>query len=161
MEGDTHRLTGLYRATLWNHRACQLQIGLALILLLLLPGCISFKAYPGPERQPDEIAIIECNYWQSFWFFGHISLHFTAVQGNNMDLQPWTKIYMEPGPHSVSFTYTLSSMGYTFNSYYGRLTFTALKGHLYKLDAEREDGELWAWIIDQASGEIVAGERPP
>lgn len=78
-----------------------------------------------------------------------------------MELEPWTKIYMEPGLHSVFFTYELGSMGHTFNSYYGRLRFTALKGHLYKLDAEREDGELWAWIIDQASGEIVAGERPP
>lgn len=163
MKDDAHKITGLFRVAHGNHRACQLQFVLVSILLVLLSGCVSFKGYTGEDRQSKEIAIIETSFQQSFWFFGGSNLYFSSLDFYVMRLYT-TEIQMEPGEHRVGFRYVIVIAGWgaaSHKNYDGALNFTAQKGHRYQLDAEREDGELWAWIIDQASGEIVAGEQPP
>ena len=43
----------------------------------------------------------------------------------------------------------------------GRLIFNAQPGRGYLLKAGRRGDRVWAWIEDEASRALVAGERPP
>lgn len=153
-------------ATLGNSLAIRFMIRMALILVLLLPGCTSFKGYSGPEREPDEIAIITTRYLQGLGLFGFAVLYFTNLDGIPVRTfnTRTNEVHMETGEHEVAFQYEIHLVapfgGDVSFKYYGSLSFAARKGHRYILDADRSGSRTWAWIIDEASGQIIAGEQP-
>jgi hypothetical protein len=148
-----------------------LRRALLLTLACSFAGCASFQGYPGAARQQDEIAIVTVTYVQGFWILGGASLTFRSLDGipiprTNSEGRLITEIGLEQGEHDIGFDYKACMFGaYAMNVCgplkTGSLRFTAVRGHRYHLDAAARGDRLWAWIIDDASDQIVVGQRPP
>lgn len=67
-------------------RAVLTTMFLSTVTSLLLVGCGTFVAYPGPERPDSEVASIECYSRYYFVYIG--SCHITAVSGRRPDTSP-------------------------------------------------------------------------
>ena len=124
--------------------------------------------YAGPERPFAQIARICCRVAEvhggSSGFLGG-KLRIEAIDGRTSDyFETWVEV--EPGRHEVRYAYLDGIGAYPIpvlplDSSQGRLIFNAQPGRGYVLKAERRGDTTWAWIEDEASRALVAGERPP
>lgn len=76
------------------------------------------------------------------------------------------RLALEPGPHTVAFVYNVSYgcrvVGCKTKGYNGRVRFIAEAGRSYQLHAAISPSEeLWAWVIDETDGRVIAGRLPP
>lgn len=147
---------------------------LASLLLLGLTGCVTERAYQGPPRPPEQIAIIKPgfkNFNEGFaqaWTGETPHIYIFRCDGRRLERPVWDpasdRLEVLPGAHTLSLTYELSSdvgTGYlvTSHSTVGTVTFTATAGHVYVARAV-EDKDGWtAEIVDTASGEVLARAR--
>ena len=140
-----------------------------LTALLLLAACQEpTKMYAGPERPFAEIARICCRVAEigggPGGFLGS-RLRIEAIDGRDAGFfETWAEI--EPGRHEVRWAYLVGIGAYPtpvlpLDSSRGRLIFNAQPGRGYILKAEQRGDVTWAWIEDEASRALVAGERPP
>ena len=89
-----------------------------LMSILVLNGCATCQAYPGPERSPEEV--------------GFLSVR--QMNGLLIDKQPITQgnvseISLLPGPHTIEWEYTFPNL-YREKM---KLNFQAERGHRYQL----------------------------
>lgn len=124
--------------------------------------------YAGPERPFAEIARICCRVAEVHGGSGGLiggKLRIEAIDGRDAGyFETWAEI--EPGRHEVRYAFLEGIGAYPtpvlpLDSSRGRLIFNAQPGRGYVLKAERRGDVTWAWIEDEASRGLVAGERPP
>lgn len=153
-----------------------------LMPLLLLSGCATFQAYPGPKRTLEEVGVLSIRQMNTF----------------RIDDQPITRsnvreITLLPGPHTIAWEYTYPNLCREMK----QLDFQVERGHRYQLvqrfipqaqvghpieavfdftidavvapliwlfppesPAEAPEGEYFMWIVDQESRSVLAGVSP-
>ncbi len=153
-----------------------------LMSILVLNGCATCQAYPGPERSPEEV--------------GFLSVR--QMNGLRIDKQPITQgnvseISLLPGPHTIEWDYTYPNLYRDMK----QLEFKVERGHRYQLvqrfisqaprrhtleavfnftidavvapliwlfppesPAEAPEGEYFKWIVDLETRSVLAGASP-
>lgn len=137
-----------------------------LLALLLLAACQEpTQLYPGPEKPFSEVARICCRVAEVHGSLIGDKLRLDAVDGRSSGyFETWAEI--APGRHEIRYSYLRGIGAYPtpvlpLSSDEGRLIFNAQPGRGYILKATREGDRVWAWVEDEASRALVAGERPP
>ena len=133
---------------------------------LLLAACQEpTKMYEGPERPFAEISRICCRVAEVHGSLIGAKLRIEAIDGRDAGyFETWAEV--APGRHEVRYAY-LEGIGafptpvLPLSSDHGRLIFNAQPGRGYILKADRQGDRVWAWIEDEASRALVAGQRPP
>ena len=122
--------------------------------------------YPGPERPFAEISRICCRVAEVRGsLVGGGKVRIEAIDGRDAGyFETWAEVL--PGRHEVRYAYLEGLGAYPvpvlpLDSSHGRLIFNAQPWRGYILKAERQGDTTWAWIEDEASRALVAGERPP
>lgn len=113
------------------------------------------QAYEGPPLPMEEVAVIEPS-------FGSVidSAYVKVIDGKKLGaLQIYNKICVIPGEHTVDI---YMSTGLGIHQATGKITlsFPAQAGSTYKVHGKIRKGEPWAWIVDEANEDIVAGQAP-
>ena len=139
---------------------------LLLSMLLLWSACQEpTKLYPGPEKPFAEVSRICCRVAEVRGSLIGDKLRLDAIDGRDSGyFETWAEV--TPGRHEVRYSYLTGIGAYPtpvlpLSSDEGRMIFNAQPGHGYILKATRQDGKVWAWIEDEASRALVAGQRPP
>lgn len=117
---------------------------------------VDYKLYPGPPRAPDELARIA---------FGPLPL--LAVDGLRASKADWRSIEVAPGRHFVVWDLTAevsARPGPQAPVQRRPGQWVELEaGHAYtwhlKVDPERIPSDF-LWLQDDATGRVLAGERP-
>ncbi len=153
-----------------------------LMSLLVLTGCATCQAYPGPERSLEEVGILSIRQMNAFRIDRQ---HIT--QGNV------SEISLLPGPHTIEWEYTYPNLYREMM----KLDFQVERGHRYQLvqrfipqtpyghpfeavfdftidavvapliwlfppesPAEAPEGVYFKWIVDLESRNVMAGVSP-
>ena len=138
---------------------------LSLLIAVAVSGCGTMKAYSGPELPPEEIAVIKPER-----MLGQ-RVTITSVDGKEADFGI-NSFAVKPGRHEVavntvacstipiyvsgSFIYIpacKSSASTTLLMYADAAQTYVVKGKL------KYGGDLY-WIVNETTGQIVAGDRP-
>ena len=150
---------------------------LAALLVMPLWGCVTTKAYEGPELTKSEVSVIHVTYRHGVFIgiFGMFPIpgprHNTTVTKLDDYGTPWLggEFRVRPGQHSATVVYIgrspvdlCSGLGCVFQ-HWAKLVidFTTEAGHEYRIPAERRDGRDWIWVEDITIGKAIAGEKPP
>ncbi len=110
------------------------------------------NAMPFPKLPPESVALIKST-------FGMIDLaSISEVDGEARDLTEDVAEVL-PGEHTVKIQVR---SGFVGAEYIGNktLAFRARAGHSYKVEGKTRREDTFAWIIDEATSEVVAGTRP-
>ncbi len=137
------------------------------VLLVLLSACAKPAPRPGPSG--DQTAVIWADYRQDFYALGYSTVTITEIDGTRLvgaDDKPVAKSFeVAPGKHKISFRYGHSmlclyvSSGCVMDlSRTGKLTVDVRAGRVYRLFAKYQHGELWAWVIDESDGLVIADD---
>jgi hypothetical protein len=124
------------------------------LLSMLLASCGTMQGYEGAKELPANIAVIKSSLLDHFFDTAMIiEIDGTEVGGFQ------DKVEVLPGEHTVKI-HVSSGVGYT--QFVGNKTVVlrAVAGRTYKVDGKIRKGEPWAWIVDEATGQLVAGEKP-
>lgn len=128
----------------------------ALLLLLLAfslpPGCGTVKVYEGPDLPKAEIAVLKTPIITLNGPPRIVNIDGRIFSGFDKTFE------LYPGRHTVSLR-AGAGCG-SFEPAY--VEFTAKGGHVYQLHTNVDglEGRVWAWIVDNSSGEIVGGKKP-
>lgn len=144
-------------------RAKRVRPAVVLLLVLLAfslpPGCatstMKMKVYEGPNLPKAEIAVLKAPRRQ----FPSVQLWIMNFDGRRTQLRgpdPSRTFEFLPGRHNLSF----SLGGGCSRREPGYIEFDAKVGHTYELRATNVMGRVWSWIVDNNTGEIVAGQKP-
>ena len=116
----------------------------ALLILLFLQGCATYKSYPGPEEADSEIAILE-GYWHYYVVAVRI-VKFDFIDGKPIQASSGdiTRLTLSPGRHSIGVR--LAS-GFGEVGVSSSCVFEAefAKGHQYRIvsfDLGAREGEI-------------------
>ena len=141
-------------------------LGLYVSVVGLLSACQQpTQMYEGPQRPFSDIARICCRVAEVHGSLIGGKLRIDAIDGRDAGyFETWAEVL--PGRHEVRFVYLDGILAYPapvipLSWEGGRLVFNAQPGRGYVLKASREGDRIWAWIEDEASRALVAGERPP
>lgn len=122
---------------------------------LLLAACTgisdktyAYKLYPGPPRASSEIAIVQLSDTSEYTFNGRpVSRH------------DWTEVHLLPGEHVVQWVMTAYSPPTYIKNY---LVLEA--SHVYSMRMSIvgwSERVPYCWVVDNSTGEIVAGTPEP
>lgn len=130
--------------------------------LLFVAGCTSY--YEEPTAEASYVAVL----------LPTERIHGLRVDGFEVyywDYSPGIKIL--PGQRNLAFVHSgrsglfermfsdvsnQSDPGYSHTS---GIEFEAEAGHTYELYSFSNREQIWTWVIDQSTGEMVAGDKPP
>jgi len=134
-----------------------LQIIMIVLFSWLIISCATVKTYEGEELPSEEVAIIKSNYWGRLT--GGIVVR--EIDGKDVGFNPGD-VQVLPGMHTVKIrvTHSYGYLGTTLAS--GTVTLNAEAGHAYKVDGITSGfgRSIWVWIVDEETGEVVAGMKP-
>ena len=135
-----------------------------LMLLTLALACAStgmghaYKLYPGPPRPPDELATLR---------FGS-RVFLVQVDGMLVQASDYEVVELLPGEHEIRWSATFLISPYVEPSMSAKaeakVTVELLAGHAYSVHTDRTTGpgyDLYLWIEEAGSGEVVAGRKKP
>lgn len=134
-------------------------------------GCKStFKAYPGPERPPEEIARVRGS--AAVYFTSSTNTYIQAVDGRrcndgNGNEKSVDRALVLPGRHTIKAviwehrTHPLINIPVHSASPSKNVSFTAEAGHRYVVEGYIDEPDFWIWIVDEATDEVVGGEPAP
>jgi len=126
----------------------KLTIACLAIAAMLVQGCGTMQAYEGPRKAAHEVAVLRTN-------IGEPALDAVWVgrlDGRRLDLA-YAELEVAPGLHSAQ---VLIKRGFVTRS--DDLSFDAKAGHHYRVKGDFHRGR--AWVLDERTGELVAGEKP-
>ena len=124
-----------------NSQICRFLFSLMLLSTLFTASCGALKMYPGPERAPEEIAILK---------IGEIVL----IALDTQPPQGAESLAILPGEHTLRLSHNQEGFGEQVITY----TFTAVAGHQYLLSAHYAMDRHFSWrpwVKDLASQEII------
>jgi hypothetical protein len=128
-----------------------------LLIVFLVTSCATVKTYEGESLPSEEVAVIKSNYWCHLT--GGIVVR--EVDGKDVGFNPGD-IHVLPGMHTVKIRVTHSHgyLGTMMSS--GTVNLYAEAGHTYMVDGRiyRLGERVWIWIVDEETGEVVAGMKP-
>jgi hypothetical protein len=141
---------------------------LALSATLAVQGwATTHIGYKGEHAPNKELAVITPTFLQADWGFGVASVRFLEVDGISLENSYPTVIEtkLPPGEHCVAAEYDYSA-GCHFGCLVNerdtrRLCFSAKANHRYRFIFHEHNDLMLAWIEDEATGEVLAGTRPP
>ena len=143
-----------------------------LVAMALAPGCaeintaLAKKAYKGPALAKDEIALI----------LPRGSVEIAKIDGHGCyqryygfrydvqmeDCQPGAE--MRPGEHDIVLEGASLQLGLGVsipaNAAAVTLSLDAKAGHRYLAHSDWSNEQAWFWIVDAATGDVVAGTKP-
>jgi hypothetical protein len=135
-------------------------------VVILLAACQQpTQMYEGPQRPFSEVARICCRVAEVHGSLIGGKLRIEAIDGRDAGyFETWTEV--APGRHEVRYAYLDGILAYPapvipLSADRGRIVFNAQPGRGYILKAVRDRDRVRAWIEDEASRELVGGERPP
>ena len=139
------------------------------VLLVLLSACAKPAPRPGPSG--DQTAVIWADYRQDVYALGYSTVTITEIDGTRLvgaDDKPIAKSFeVAPGKHKISFRYGHSALCLSVSSRCvmdlsrtGKLTVDVRAGRVYRLFAQYRSGDLWAWVVDESGGGVIAGAVP-
>lgn len=117
------------------------------------------KYYKGPDLPEDEIAVIKTAGVDYYGVFIR-DTYFTAVDGIATDYLT-NQVHVLPGSHNFSVRETLH-IGCGGYKVYGMIGFEAEAGHEYEILVRQTtfSQDVFIWVEDLDTGEIVAGNKP-
>ena len=131
-------------------------------IAISITGCATaqtFKAYEGPERPQDELAILD---WSSGGWVDSIDGKSDPRFARGLLVAPYDAIRraeLLPGKHTIKYTDYFYKLGYRN----GEGVIDMKPGHVYILKHDRSypfrPKEGAAWIEDQTTGEVVLGSK--
>ncbi len=143
------------------------------LLLAAAPGCtetdliLAKKTYRGPRLSSNEVAVISTRGSVKIAKIDGMDC-FDPVFGRQsrtraMKCQPSAQ--MMPGLHDIDLENASAPLAFGFTTPVGDASITlsvdAEAGHIYLARSSWLDEQAWFWIEDQASGDVIAGIRPP
>ena len=123
--------------------------------LLFSAGCTTMQSYEGSKLPPEKVALIKGS-------FGLINLaSIIEVDGKARGFTEESAEIL-PGEHAVKIQVRSGWGSILMPQYIGNktLSFQANAGHTYRVDGTIKKGDTFAWIVDEATNEVVAGEKP-
>lgn len=128
-----------------------------LFVTIVVTSCATVQTYEGDPLPREEVAIIKSNYW------GHLTggIIVREIDGKDVGFNPGD-VHVLPGMHTVKIRVT-HSYGYLGTIMAGgTVNLSAEAGHTYMVDGRiHRFGEyVWIWIVDEETGEVVAGMKP-
>ena len=133
-----------------------------LIPWLVFPACSSlpqdsYKLYAGPNRPLEELAVVRLG-----------DQYHVRIDGLSASRADWAEVHLLPGYHSIEWETTFAvSVLVNVNGWDTRRTMASPylePGHVYLLEADRTVGggyQMYQWLEDLTTGEVVAGEQKP
>ena len=130
------------------------------------------RMYFGEPLPPEEVVIVEP--WGKTTPFTKTRTGILAVDGQEVPANH--KVEMLPGRHSVLPGLSLTRGYETMTTRTWRaMLFDGLAGHTYRikahfevpffllgtLEGHKDEIDIWVWIEDKASGEVVSGDAAP
>lgn len=113
----------------------------------LLAGCTTMQAYEGPKKASHETAVIKSNPLRDGAFVQQIN-------GKNLGFIDGS-VEVLPGLHSLTIRVLIG-----FGGGSKTISLEAKAGGTYRVNGKITKGEVYAWVEDEADGEIVAGKKP-
>ncbi len=151
-----------------NHRPRLAGFILLLIITIVVSGCGTMKAYPGPELPREQLAIIKEGA-ADFKILGRTSvIAIRAVDGLKRGHGDET-IAIKPGRHNLSVQLVLLShatgiLGKILDPNTAtpltQFSFEAEAGRTYVLHGRLVSGDAVYWMEDEASKQVIAGKKP-
>ena len=124
-------------------------------IVLQLSGCATHKAYPGGEKSPDELAVLETSSDFAIWANRPNILTVDGAPGGR------TRVEMTPGEHEVTLLCDRRfSTIFTVFPEAGDLKFNIEAGQKYRAYCSFSEDKVYYWIENVATGETVSGEKP-
>lgn len=136
---------------------------LLITLTFLLSGCATtndyvYKLYPGPELDDSEVATIRLDD----------GVYQMKIDGMTFHWTDYATAKVKPGEHDIDFT-AMFGVSVLINpngwDAAGTSAITDLEaGHTYSARSDRTIGhgyQMYVWIEDIDTGEVVAGSRKP
>ena len=122
---------------------------------LLFAGCTTMQSYEGAKLPPEDVAIIK----ESFSVINRASI--LEVDGKARSFFEESSEIL-PGEHTVKIQVISGFGSFIGPQHIGNrtLSFQASAGHTYKVDGKIKKGDTFAWIVDETTNEVVAGESP-
>ena len=123
--------------------------------MLLFAGCATKQAYEGSKLPRESVATIKptAGIIDAAWIL--------QVDGKERGFFEEI-VEVLPGEHTIKIQVTSGFGGIFSPQFVGNktLSFRASAGHTYKADGTIKKGDTFAWIVDDTTNEVVAGERP-
>ena len=133
-----------------NH-ARKMRCALVLTSALLVSGCGGMvQTYEGPKRPAREVAVLKTNVGQLTF-----DTVWVDVVDDNKLIRAYSELEISPGRHSLRVQLTSG-----FLKASRIMAFEARAGHAYRVKGVIGVKGTLAWIEDDLSGELVAGEAP-
>lgn len=117
-----------------------------------------YKLYPGPVRPDSEVATLQ---------FG-TGVFEVIIDGMKINRSDYREIKLQPGEHVMHWEATYMISVYIdadgFDQSSTTNTVQLEPGHTYTLHKDRTTGhgyEMYLWMTDDTTGEVVAGEKKP
>lgn len=143
-------------------------------ILLILAACLlplGCATYQEPNLPEEEVGVVKTDgdEWRGFGFEG---VKIVSVDGVLAGGFYPSKIAVLPGTHKFQIQYANTEDPFKFFTKYERryIEFDVKKGHEYHIKATPEYiekgfflveiGEVFLWVEDQKTGEIIAGKKP-
>ena len=135
-----------------------------LVVMSLVPGCTAVfeatasKAYEGPTLPREDIAVITTKFVEDFYILWAVDTKILSIDGKKVDRKSAEVL---PGPHDL-----VLGRGSAGGDFYpitdaSSVHFNARAGGLYVALSDWYRSKTWYWIEDEATGELVAGTKPP
>jgi hypothetical protein len=128
-----------------------------LLISCIAISCATVQTYEGDPLPQEKVAVIKSNYW------GHLTgaIIVREIDGKDVGFNPGD-VHVLPGMHTVKIRVT-HSLGYLGTIMASRtVNLSAEAGHTYMVDGRiyRFGESVWIWIVDEETGEVVAGMKP-
>lgn len=148
---------------------CPALVGALAILMCSCASGRALKAYDGPVRPDEQLAVLKRDPYvgnqYSTWIWSVDG--FKEPEVNNMP-EMSGEAKMPPGRHTVEGNvgkFGLSGMFHKKTVLLSptpkKVVFTAEAGHEYMLKAAIDEPEFSLWIVDTETGKVVGGTKPP
>lgn len=116
-----------------------------------------YKLYPGKERPQSELATVKL-----------AGVSFAQIDGLRVNRADYEQVHLLPGEHQVYWGQWFAVSVMVDSDMFSEGGLTAQveleAGHSYELHADRTHGhgyQMFFWMTDRATGEVIAGEKKP
>jgi hypothetical protein len=136
-----------------------------LIAVVFANGCGTHNAATLGSQPDENSATLYTSPMQEYTGVGGALVIVTHLDGKPIkgsflfDLP--STIIVKPGWRSVSLRYDYNAGWFAQKQKSWVLKFDAKRGHYYRGYARSKGNDYWAWIEDEATGDVIAGNKPP
>ena len=124
---------------------------LLMAVALFLSACGgTVQTYEGSKKAAQEVAFLRTNVGE----LTMTTTWVTRVDGKEL-VVAYTEIELLPGRRTLGINLTGGVLRAA-----ATVSLDAQAGRIYRLHGMVQRGDFFAWIVDQGTGEVVAGQKP-